>query len=328
VIKPKVILADRFYMCEEASRLLRENAEVLQLDASTEADLIPVVGDAVVICSEYAKVTKNVMDAAPLLKGVVVYGVGFDHVDVKAASERGIYVANCRGSNAEAVAELVYSLILSLARKPERAFRYVKEGKWTSVDSGTLPGWVLGIELYGKTMGILGLGEIGRRVARIAKGFDMKVLGYDPYLSPDSISERGAIPTSLDEIFRESDFLTVHVPLSPDTRYLINLERLSSMKKTAILVNCSRGAVVKEADLIEALERGLIAGAGLDVFEREPISPDSPLIAMENVILTPHIGASTREAIDATSMTLVEETVRILRGAVPRNLVNTHLLRG
>lgn len=319
--KPKVVLADRFYMSQNAIELLREHAEVVDACACSEDDLIRFVADAVVICSEYAKVTKRVIDAAPRLKGVVVYGIGFDHVDVKAAQERGVFVANCRGSNAEAVAELVYALLLCLARQAHKGYRYITDGNWKSIDSGALPEWVLGVELYGKTLGILGLGEIGRRVARIGKGFGMRVLGCDPYLTPEALCERGVTPADLDAIFRESDFVTVHVPLSEGCRHLVDLKRLSTMKKTAILINCSRGAVVNEEDLVEALNRGLIAGAGLDVFQEEPLSKGSPLLTAENVILTPHIGASTQEAIDATSMTLVTETLRILTGETPRNLV-------
>ena len=184
-----------------------------------------------------------------------------------------------------------------------------------------MPPWMVGTELAGKTLGVVGLGMIGQKVARIGQGFGMRVVAHDPLASRDTFSAHGVEPVDLEELFPMADFLTLHVPLTPETAGMVNATRLGRMKPSAYLINTSRGAVVDQAALIEALCAGRIAGAGLDVFAEEPLPPDSPLLRMDNVVLTPHMGASTWESVAATSLTMARQAVSILRGEKPSNLV-------
>jgi D-3-phosphoglycerate dehydrogenase len=264
------------------------------------------------------------MDAAPHLKGVVTFGSGCDHLDLAAATERGIYISNTRGANAEAVAELAISMMLNLMRQTCRAESLVRAGEWRQ---GTaFPSWLSGRELAGKTLGILGLGTIGRRVARIARGFNMRVLAYDPYLSSTTAVDLGAEWVELPVIFRQSDVVTIHVPLTTETRPLVTAERLAWMKRTAYLINLSRGPVVDESALVEALHQGRIAGAGLDVFEVEPLPPGHPLLILDNVVFTPHFAGGTVEAKQRQSMAVAKQVLQIVAGKVPDNLVNRAVL--
>jgi len=321
---PVVLCADRFYMSEKALSLLRNVSEVVWADCKNEDDLIQKVSETKpkVIISEYFKITGRVMDASPNLKGIVVWGVGYDHVDIEAASERGIYVANTRGSNAESVAEHVFGLILCLSRKIHQLDHFIRAGKWTIKEESGIPPELVAQDLYGKTIGIIGLGAIGSRVARIAQGFCMRILAYDPYISLERAKEIGAELVDLEKLLKESDFVTIHVPLTEETKGLIGTRELNMMKKTAYIINTSRGPVVDENALIKALEEGKIAGAGLDVFAKEPISLDNPLLKFDNVIVTPHCAGNSKEALEATSLMVSEEVIRILNDQIPKNLVN------
>ena len=319
-----VLCADRFYMSEKALEMLKKEGKVVWADCKSENDLVQKVHGTKpkVIISEYFKITSQVMDASPNLKGIVVWGVGYDHIDLEAASERGIYVANTRGSNAESVAEHVFGLILCLSRKIHRLDDFVRAGKWTTREESGIPPELVAQDLYGKTIGIIGLGAIGSRVARIAQGFNMRVLAYDPYISPETAKERGAELVSLEKLLKESDFVTLHVTLTKETRGMISTKELNLMKPTAYLINASRGPVVDEDALIKALEEKKIAGAGLDVFTEEPISLDNPLLKFDNVMVTPHCAGNSKEALEATALMVSEEVIRILNDQVPENLVN------
>jgi phosphoglycerate dehydrogenase-like enzyme len=233
---------------------------------------------------------------------------------VTAATERGIYVANCRGSNADTVAELAIALMLNVSR--------VREGRWRSTDTEKLLSLLIGKEIARKTLGLVGMGAIGRRVARIAKGFEMRVLVFDQYLSSETITQAGAEPTDLSSVMREADYVSIHVPVSEETRGLISEKEISLMKPTAYLVCTARGNVVDEKALIRALRQKKIAGAGLDVFSIEPLPASSPITKLNNVVLTPHIGGATKEAIAEMARVTAEETVRIVQGEVPINLIN------
>jgi len=285
--------------------------------------LQPLVEEASRKGGKIAKtVADGAYDAKSNLKGIVAYGVGYNHIDINAATERGLYVANCKGSNAEAVAELAVTLMLDISRLAHIGDRFIRDGEWRSEQSGELPSVLKGKELAKKTLGLVGMGEIGTRVARIAKGFDMKVLVFDPYLSPEIIRQVGAEPADLPSLIRQSDYVSVHAPLSAETRHLIGEKEIELMKPTAYLINTARGAVVDEKALVTALRRKKIAGAGLDVFAVEPLPAHSPLLKLDNVVLTPHIGGATEEAVAEVSRVTAEECARIVQREVPVNLVN------
>ena len=326
----RVIGADRFFMTDQAIKKINASGLLIWADSKTGEDLAERVRqtNAKVIISEYFKITDRVMTAAPNLKGVVVWGVGYDHVDVNAASERGIYVANTRGSNSESVAEHVFAFILNLSRKLMQSDAFVRKGEWTSREEAGLPRELTSHDLYRKTLGIVGFGHIGTLVARIARGFNMRVLASDPYVAAEFVKENSAELVDLQTVLRESDFITLHVVLTDETRNLIGTRELNLMKPTACLVNASRGAVVDEAALVEALRNKKIGGACLDVFSKEPIDLSNPLLEFNNVVMTPHCAGNSEEALATTAMMVSEETVRILRDEVPKNLVNrSQLLR-
>lgn len=322
---PIVLCADHFYMNEEAIRTLKSAGEVVWAECANEEAMISKAESLKpkVIISEYFRITGRIMDAAmPNLRGIVAFGVGYDHIDVDAASERGIYVANAAGANAESVAEHTFALILCLMRKICHLDNFVRSGKWVKREETGIPERFVPRDLEGKTIGIIGLGAIGRRVARIARGFNMRVLGYSPRTTPETAREIGVELVDLETLLKESDIVTLHVPLTEETRGMIGYRELCLMKPTAYLINTSRGPVLDEEALIRALEEGKIAGAGLDVFSKEPISPENPLLKFDNVVVTPHCAGGSREALDMTALVVSEEAVRILRDQVPRNLVN------
>jgi D-3-phosphoglycerate dehydrogenase len=258
----------------------------------------------VVIVRSRTKITSSVIEAGKKLRVIGRAGVGLDNVDTEAAARRNIVVLNTPESSTEAVAELVIGFMLCLARKIPLGDRGIKEGRW-------LKGEMMGIELKGKTLGIVGLGRIGSRVGALAKAFGMKILVYDVIQLPEQlIKSLEAEVVDLDTLLTRSDFITLHVPLTPETRHMINRERLAKMKKGAYLINASRGEVVDEEALYEALKEGRLAGAALDVFEREP--PTSEVVKLPNVVCTPHIGAQTVEAQDAAGEMLAEKVIKAL----------------
>ena len=257
----------------------------------SEAELLPVVTDAValVVRSE-TKVTRQVIAGAPQLRVVGRAGVGVDNVDVEAATQRGIVVMNTPGGNTISTAELTFSMLMALARNIPQANASMKAGEWNrKAFSGT--------ELYGKTLGVLGIGRIGTELARRAIAFGMRVMAYDPYLS---LSRAKALQVELveqlDELYASADFITVHMPLSDETRNMVNAAAFAKMKKGVRVLNCARGGIINEAHLIAAIQEGRVAGAALDVYETEPLPKESPLRGLTQVIMTPHLGASTEEA--------------------------------
>lgn len=304
--------------------MLKSAGKMLWADCKSEVELVEKIrkAKAKVVVSEYFKITWRVMDASSMLKGVVVWGVGYDHVDVKAASERGIYVANTSGSNAGSVAEHAFALMLCLSRRILRTDAFVRKRGWMSREESGLPRELIAQDLYGKNLGVVGLGAVGSRVSGIARGFKMRVIAYDPYVSVKVAKEKEVELVGLEKLLRESDFVTIHVALTEETRNMISTRELNWMKPTAYLINTSRGPVVNEEALIKALREKKIAGAGLDVFTEEPINSANALLKFDNVVVTPHCAGSSEEALRATSLMVSEEVVRILRGNVPKNLVN------
>lgn len=262
--------------------------------------------DALLVRSE-TKVTKAVLGVADKLKVVGRAGVGVDNIDVVAAKERGVAVVNAPLAATNAVAELTLAHMLVLARQVARADRSTKEGKWEKKG-------LMGIELGGRTLGLLGVGRIGGRVAQLCLAFGMRVVVYDPYVDASRARELGA--TKLDtpgEVVARSDFVSVHVPLTPETKHLVGAELLKQFKKGSFVLNVARGGVVDEKALFDAIQSGQIGGAGLDTFETEPLK-ESPLAALPNVVFTPHLGASTIEAQEKAGTMVAEQVRKLLAG--------------
>jgi D-3-phosphoglycerate dehydrogenase len=281
-----------------------------------EAELLPMVSDAVamVVRSE-TKISKKVIDAAPKLRVVGRAGVGVDNVEVDAATQRGIVVMNTPGGNTISTAELTFSMLMSLARKIPQAHASMKAGEWNRKAFS-------GVELYNKTLGILGMGRIGTEVARRAIAFGMRVLAYDPYLTLSRANALQVELLELDDLLPRCDFITVHMPMSDETRGMINAAAFAKMKPGARVLNCARGGIINEADLVTAIKSGQVAGAALDVYETEPPPKEFPLRDLPQVIMTPHLGASTEEAQENVGIEVAEAiTDYLLNGAV-RNAVN------
>lgn len=274
------------------------------------AELVSSVKDYdVIIVRSRTKITKEVVDAAASARIIARVGVGLDNVDVKAAEEKKIRVINAPEAASIAVAELAIGLMISLARSIPRADAESKRGNWIKNE-------LMGTQLSGKYLGIVGIGNIGRNIGRMAKALRMNLIGYDPYpISREFITETGMIVTDFNTLLESADFITCHVPATPETKHMFNAERFAKMKPTAYLVNTSRGEIIDENALYEALKNNKIAGAALDVFEVEPPT-NKQLLGLPNLVCTPHIGAQTREAQELASTVIAEKVIQILRGVI------------
>jgi len=248
--------------------------------------------------------TKKVMDSTKQLKVISRYGTGVDNVDVAAAREKGIVVCRTPGVNSQAVAELAVTLLLCLARQVPMLDRKTREGHWVRS---------IGIELHKKTLGILGLGAVGKRTAQLAAGFSMKIIACDPDIDREYALENGICPVDFDTLLGESDFISLHLPLNPDTKYIICTETMRKMKKGVIIINTARGGLIDEAAACEFIKSGHLDGLGLDVYEEEP-PQNSPLFGFENVVFTPHTAAHTFEATSAMAALSVENLINVLTG--------------
>ncbi|MEM0500998.1 MAG: glyoxylate reductase [Ignisphaera sp.] len=269
----------------------------------------------------------NLLRQAKKLRIIAQYAVGYDNIDVQCATHLGIYVTNTPGVLTEATAELTWALILAVARRIVESDHFVRWGEWDRLKTGWHPHMMLGVELKGKVLGIVGLGRIGGRVAEIAvKGFNMKVIYYDTSRNERVERELGAEYRDLDTLLGEADIISIHVPLTKETFHLINEDRLRKMKKGAILINTARGAIVDTDALVKALREGWIAGAGLDVFEQEPLPLNHPLTAFKNVVLVPHIGSATYESRHAMAELVAENLIAFYEGREPPTLVNRDVL--
>ncbi len=312
----KILVADK--ISSKGVEYLRKQAgfEVIEGYGSSPEKVLELVKDvhAIAVRSE-TKVTKEVIAAAPLLKVVGRAGVGVDNVDVEAATDRGVVVMNTPAGNTIATAELTFTHILCGARPVPQAAASMKAGAWDRKSFS-------GIELFRKTLGVIGLGRIGGEVAKRAIAFGMRVLAYDPYLAPSRAKAMQVEIATLDEILAQADYITVHMPLTEDTKYMIDETAFEKCKKGLRIFNCARGGIIKESALIEALKSGKVAAAGLDVYEDEPLAKDSPLRSMPNVVLTPHLGASTAEAQESVGIEIAEQITDVLKGGVIRNAVN------
>ena len=269
----------------------------------------------------------RLLEESKRLRIVAQYAVGVDNIDVECATRLGIYVTNTPGVLTEATAELTWALILAVARRVVEADHFVRWGEWWRLKTGWHPKMMLGMELKGKVLGVIGMGRIGYRVAEIGKAFGMKIIYYSRTRKPEVEKKLGAEYRELDQLLREADIVTIHTPLTKETRYMIDEEKLRLMKRTAILINTARGAVVDTNALVKALKEGWIAGAGLDVFEEEPLDPNHPLTAFKNVVLLPHIGSATYETRHRMAELVAENLIAFYKGEVPPTLVNKDVLK-
>ncbi len=314
---PKVLVADPISQAG-IDELSRDHAlEVTKQIGLTEAALIELIPDfsAVVVRSE-TKITAAVLEAATQLRAVGRAGVGIDNVDVAAATRRGVIVMNAPGGNTVSTAEHAFSLLLCAARKIPQADAMVRSGKWSRKD-------FQGVELYNKTLGIIGMGRIGSELSRRAIAFGMRVLAFDPYLSATRARTlQVELVDDLADLLQHADFITLHTPLTPETHHLLDATRLSQTKRGVRLINCARGGLIDEDALAEALHRGQVAGAALDVFEHEPLPADSILRQAPNLVLTPHLGASTAEAQESVGIEIAQSIRAALLDGTIRNAVN------
>ncbi len=312
---PKVLISDS--LSKQGVDILEKGG--LEVDTKLKlppAQLIEEIGqyDGLIIRSD-TKVTKEVIAAAKNLKVIGRAGSGLDNVDIPAATKRGIVVMNTPGGNTITTAEHAFALIFSMARQTPQAYSSVKSGKWEKSK-------FMGIELFNKTLGIIGLGQIGSWVARLAQGAGMNVIAYDAFLSTENAQKIGVEQVDLATLFSRSDIITLHTPLTAETKYLINAESIEKMKSGVRIVNCARGGVVDEAALLTALTSGKVAAAAFDVFEKEPVDPNHPLLKLDNFICTPHLGAATLEAQENVALAIANQLVDYLVHGVVRYAVN------
>ncbi len=279
-------------------------------------DLKKIIGgyDAIIIRSG-TRLTKDIIEAAGKLRVIGRAGVGVDNVDLDAATKRGIIVMNTPEGNTISTAEHTFSLLMALARNIPQAVASVKTGEWKRQD-------FLGTELNGKTLGIVGFGRIGKEVAKRANAFGMKVVVFDPFISKSVVTDLPVEFLDFKDLLKIADFITVHTPLTPETKYLLNAETLKLCKKGVRLINCARGGIMEEKALLQAIQSGMVAGLALDVFEKEPPAADHPLLKLKQVITTPHLGAATQEAQENVAIDVVHQVLDALYERAIKNAVN------
>ena len=265
-------------------------------------------------------VFEEVFEGAEGLRFLGVCRSSLTHVDLEAATNHGVLVVNTPGRNARAVAELTMALILSLARRMSCMDRYVKEGRWQDPVGGYIS--YKGIELGGRTLGIIGLGSVGRAVSKLGRALGMEVLAYDPYVGQSGVRRAGATLVNLEQVLGRSKFISLHAPSSPATVNLLSAREMGMMKKGSYLINTASHDLVDEGALVESLRSGHLAGAALDVHQSHPIAPSSPLLKLDNVILTPHVGGATEETVERHSTMMLQDIERYLEGRRPRHLAN------
>lgn len=319
-MKPRVFVSRRI-----------PDAGLSRVQAALEADIWPdlmpppyetllekVRGVDGLLCTLNDRIDAHLMDSAgPQLKVISQMAVGYDNIDVKAARERGIKIGNTPGVLTDATADLAFALLLAAARRLVEGVEYIRSGQWITWD----PRALLGGDLVGSTLGIIGLGRIGQAVARRAAGFEMRLLAHSPRCTPDAAAQVNVRLVSLEDLLRESDYVSIHVPLKPETRHLIGQPQLALMKPSAILINTARGPIVDQAALIAALQQGVIRGAALDVTDPEPIPLDDPLLSLPNVIVVPHIGSASIRTRDRMALMAAENLIAGVTGQPLPNAV-------
>lgn len=314
---PKKVLVTEF-IHPAGIELLKSECEVVQGSNISVPALKEAIADVEGVLVRVAPMSKEVIEAGRNLKVIGKHGVGTDNIDIPFATGRKIAVVNTPEANSEGVAELAITYMMALSRRVRESDIFTRTTNWAGKEK------LMGTELQGKTLSIVGTGRIGMRLADICRlAFDMTVLAYDPYVSAEDMAKRGVTKVDgVEELVSRADYVSVHVPLTPATKGILSTKQFDAMKKTAYLVNTSRGPVVDEAALIEALRSGKIAGAGLDVFETEPAPLDNPLLKMDNVICSPHNGAATRESMERMATHAAAGILSVLNGERPKYLMN------
>jgi D-3-phosphoglycerate dehydrogenase / 2-oxoglutarate reductase len=303
---------------EEREELAKINAELIIGDCHSEDDVINRAQDVDAVLTFGAPMTRRVIEKLPRCQVIVRYGIGYDTVDVKAATDNKVLLVNVPDFCFEEVSNHAIALLLACAKKMTRLNGLVKEGKWQEAKQVQSP---MG-QVYGQTCGIIGCGNIGRVTAKKARCFGLEVLGYDPYLPPSTAGQCGITPVDLPELCRKSDYILLHTALTEETRHLIGEKQFKLMKPGAYVINTARGAVIDEPAFIRALQEKRIAGAGLDVFEKEPVDPENPLLKMDNVIVMPHSASYSDAAFIRLRHSVGSEAARVLSGKWPKNVVN------
>ena len=311
----KILVSDP--MSEKGLKILEEEKDI-EVDVKTklaEDELVKCIGDYdALLVRSGTKVTQKIIEGAKNLKVVGRAGVGVDNVDIPSASKRGIIVMNTPGGNTISTAEHTMAMILALVRNIGPAFISIREKRWDRKK-------FKGTELFGKTLGIIGLGRIGTEVAKRALAFGMKIIAYDPFVSAEMAEKLDIEIEDLEKLFKSADVITVHTPVTKETKGLIGKQQMEKMKPGVFIINCARGGIVNEADLYAAVKEGKVAGAALDVYEKEP--PDSsPLLELDQVLLTPHLGASTKEAQENVAIDIARQVIDVLKGGPVRNAIN------
>lgn len=313
----KILVADKISQSGVDYLRAQADVEVLEAYGSTPEQLAVLASDVeAIIVRSASSVTADIIAVAPKLKAVGRAGVGVDNIDLEAATDRGIIVMNTPGGNTIATAELAFTHLLCSARPIPQANASMKSGEWDKKSFSK------GAELYKKTLGILGLGRIGTEVAKRALAFEMRVLAYDPYLTSARAEQLGVEKVELEELLPQVDFITIHMPKTEATANMLNAQAFALVKPGVRIVNCARGGLIDESDLADAIKAGIVAAAGLDVFSSEPLGGESPLRGFNQVVLTPHLGASTLEAQENVGLEVAEIIVEALRGGMVRNAVN------
>jgi len=312
----KILVSDKISPTGVQFLKEQQGFEVVEAYGSTPEQTLEQAKDAVaIIVRSETKITREVIENAPKLKAIGRAGVGVDNIDIDAATERGVVVMNTPTGNTIATAELTFTHMLCGTRPIAQACASMREGKWDRKKFA-------GSELRGKVLGILGLGRIGTEVAKRAQAFDMEIIAYDPFLTDARAQSLGVTPAGLDKVFAEADYITVHMPMTEATHYMIDEEAFAKMKDGVRLFNCARGGIIKESALLEALESGKVAAAGLDVYEDEPLAEGSRLRQHPNLVLTPHLGASTKEAQESVGLEIAEAITRTVMQGIISNAVN------
>lgn len=320
--RPRVVVTDHDYagLDPEEAVLGPLGVELVDARCQSEDELVAACADADAILNQYLRLTPRVFAALRRCRVVVRYGVGYDNVDLDAATAAGVPVCNVPDYGVEEVSDHAIALLLALARKVVLLDRRVRAGVWDVQQAKPVH------RLAGRTLGVVGLGRIGSAVARKAQGLGLRVIAWDPYRPADYFAERGVEPVALDQLLERSDFVSVHTPLNDETRGLIGAAELGRMQPGAFLINTARGAIVDERALVEALRSGRLGGAALDVLEREPIPAGHPLLGFDNCILTPHAAWFSAESFVSLKTLAAEEVARALRGEPLSNVVNPEVL--
>ncbi len=307
-------------MVETAKELAKVNAELVEVVCVTEDEVIETAKDADVILMGGAQITRRIMEALPKCKAIIFGSVGYDRIDVDAATDNNIIVTNCPAPQwlAEEVSNHAITLLLACAKKLVYLNNGTKQGRWAECKQAQEPM----VSIHGQILGLVGCGSLGQMTGRKAQCFSLKILGYDPYVDKSLAKKQGITLVSLPELLKESDFVSAHTLLNEKTRHLMGEKEFKQMKPTAYFINTSRGQVVDELALIKALQEKWIAGAGLDVFEKEPVDPDNPLLKMDNVVVTPHSAGYSDASFRLSKIIVGQEAVRVLSGRWPKNVVN------